>query len=221
MNDKKKKLFAGLSAAFLTLSAALIVPATADAARGGARISAPRIGGGVSRPAPSAQPRTNTTPRPNQEYRPSKPATGQTNPAAAANRSTPAASAATPWGGMMRNIGLLAGGMMLGGLLSSLFGFGAGGFMADVLGLLMNGLLIYVGIRLVLWLIAKFRGRDAARSPYQSAVRASYGTAASPTAQAAETYDAAPIEDIRPPRATGKGGTNYDPRRTADWYRQH
>lgn len=219
MNDKKKKLFAGLSAAFLTLSAALIVPATADAARGGARISAPRIGGGVSRPAPSAQPRTNTTPRPNQEYRPSKPATGQTNPAAAANRSTPAASAATPWGGMMRNIGLLAGGMMLGGLLSSLFGFGAGGFMADVLGLLMNGLLIYAGIRLVLWLIAKFRNRDAARSPYQSS--AARPTAVSHAARDSEAYDSAPIEDIRPPRATGKGGTNYDPRRTADWYRQH
>lgn len=214
----KKKLLAGLSAAFLALSAALIAPPTADAARGGARISAPRIGR-TPRPAPSAQPRSNPSARPNQEYRPSKPAGKEANPAA--NRGTAAANPGTPWGSMMRNIGLLAGGMMLGGLLSSLFGFGGSGFLADILGLLMNGLLIYAAIRLVLWLIAKFRGRDAARSPYQSAVRASYGTAASPTAQAAETYDAAPIEDIRPPRATGKGGTNYDPRRTADWYRQH
>ena len=27
--------------------------------------------------------------------------------------------------------------------------------------------------------------------------------------------------DYRNRFATGKGGTNYDPRRTADWYRQH
>lgn len=212
----KKKLLAGLSAAFLALSAALIAPPTADAARGGARISAPRIGR-TPRPAPSAQPRSNPSARPNQEYRPSKPAGKEANPAA--NRGTAAANPATPWGGMMRNIGLLAGGMMLGGLLSSLFGFGGSGFLADILGLLMNGLLIYAGIRLVLWLIAKFRGRDAARSPYQSS--AAYPKAASHETEERETYDSAPIEDIRPPRAIGKGGTNYDPRRTADWYRQH
>ena len=40
--------------------------------------------------------------------------------------------------------------------------FGGSGFLADILGLLMNGLLIYAAIRVVLWLIAKFRGRDAA-----------------------------------------------------------
>ena len=105
--------------------------------------------------------------------------------------------------------------------MSSLFGFGGSGFLADLLGLLTNVLLIYAGIRLLLWLIAKFRGRDADRSPYQSASRASYGTAASLASQDAGTYDAAPIPDIHPPRTNGKGGTNYDPRRTADWYRQH
>ena len=212
------RLLAGLGAAFLLLSTSLMVPPTADAARGGARISIPRSGG-ISRPAPSARPRSNPAPRPNQEYRPSKPAASPTKPAA--SRGTAAANPGTPWGGMLRNIGLLAGGMMIGGLLSSLFGFGGSGFLADLLGLLTNVLLIYAGIRLLLWLIAKFRGRDADRSPYQSASRVSYGTAASPASQDAGTYDAAPIPDIHPPRANGKGGTNYDPRRTADWYRQH
>ena len=213
-----KRLLAGLGAAFLLLSTSLMVPPTADAARGGARISIPRSGG-ISRPAPSARPRSNPAARPNQEYRPSKPGASPTKPAA--NRGTAAANPGTPWGGMLRNIGLLAGGMMIGGLLSSLFGFGGSGFLADFLGLLTNVLLIYAGIRLLLWLIAKFRGRDADRSPYQSASRTVYGATASPAPKNAKTYDAAPIPDIHPPRTNGKGGTNYDPRRTADWYRQH
>lgn len=109
----------------------------------------------------------------------------------------------------MRNIGLLAGGMMLGSLLGHLFGFGASGFMADVLGLLMNGILIYVGIRLVFWLIARFRGNGTERSPYQSPY------------VGASRREEPPIQDIRPRQESGKGGTDYEPRRTAEWYRRH
>ena len=113
----------------------------------------------------------------------------------------------------MRNIGLLAGGMMLGSLLGHLYGFCASGFMADVLGLLMNGILIYVGIRLVLWLIAKFRGNGAERLPYQSAERSPYA--------GVSRREEAPIQDIRPRQKSDKGGTDYEPRRTAEWYRHH
>ena len=105
----------------------------------------------------------------------------------------------------MRNIGLLAGGMVLGSLLGHLFGFGASGFMADVLGLLVNGILIYVGIRLVFWLIARFRGNGTERSPYAGVSR----------------REEPPIQDISPRQESDKGGTDYEPRRTAEWYRRH
>ena len=44
----------------------------------------------------------------------------------------------------MRGIGLFAGGMFLGSMLSSLFGLGNFGWAADFLGLLFNVVLIYV-----------------------------------------------------------------------------
>ncbi|SJZ98914.1 hypothetical protein [Megasphaera cerevisiae] len=82
------------------------------------------------------------------------------------------------WGGTMRNIGLLAGGMFLGSMLSSLFGWGNMGFMADILGVLFNVVLVMVVVSLGMSLWRKFRNRrsssrndDAYRRGYEEAMR--------------------------------------------------
>lgn len=78
------------------------------------------------------------------EYTPSKDAKSLSKDAPTTGTGAAASAAAkssSPWGGMMRNIGLLAGGMMLGSLLGSMFGMGSGLF-ADILGMLMNVVLI-------------------------------------------------------------------------------
>lgn len=212
---KRKKFMALIAAGFLSLSA-LPSASTAEAAVGGMRaprVTTPRM----STPRPQA-PRANTpsqSARPNQQYRPSQKASDI--PSTAPRSASPSARASadsvpyrgTRWGNIMRNIGLLAGGMMLGNLLGNLFGFGMGSFMGDMFGLLINGLLIYFGIRLLLRLVSSLRGKSTAQSnPYRS--------------EAQETPF--PIPDIRPPQKTqgfvARGnGTDYDPKRMADWYR--
>ena len=115
----------------------------------------------------------------------------------------------TRWGNMMRHVGLLAGGMMLGSLLGNMFGFGAAGFMSDLFGLMINGLLIYFVGRFLLGLFASVRNGSAARS--------------NPSRQKPKKSPF-PIPDIRPPqKAQGfvarDNGTDYEPKRMADWYR--
>ena len=205
-----------IAAGCLTIASAGLP--TAEAAIGGGRaprMTAPRI----TTPRPQA-PRVNTpspsqNTRPNQQYRPSQKASDIPSASSRAASPSPGASAnsvpyqGTRWGNMMRNFGLFAGGMMLGGLLGHLFGFGMGSFMGDLFGLLINGLLIYFVIRLVMRLFSSFRGKSAAQdNPYRQ-----------------ETKEASfPIPDIRPPqKAQGfvarANGTDYEPKRTADWYR--
>ena len=81
------------------------------------------------------------------------------------------------WGSAMRNIGLLAGGMFLGSMLSSLFGWGNMGFMADILGVMFNIILLLVIVSLISHLWRKFRGKkntsddDAYRRGYEAAMR--------------------------------------------------
>ncbi|MBQ9376781.1 MAG: hypothetical protein IJU05_03125, partial [Schwartzia sp.] len=116
----------------------------------------------------------------------------------------------TRWGNMMRNMGLLAGGMMLGGLLGNLFGFGAGSFMSDFFGLLINGLLLFAAFRFLSRLFGGARGGSTTRTnPYRQ----------DPREENAAPF---PIRDIRPPQrahAAAANGTDYEPKRTADWYR--
>ena len=202
------------------------LPENAEAAIGGMRaprMTTPR----VNTPRPQT-PRMNTprpqTPRmntpqqnarPNQQYRPSQKASDI--PSAAPRAASPSGRSGvnsvpyqgTRWGNMLRNVGLLAGGMMLGGLLGRILGFGAGSFMGDFFGLLINGFLIYLVFRFLARCFGAVRGRSASQSnPYRQ-----------------ETQDAPfPIPDIRPPKAarsfhTGAGGADYEPKQTADWYR--
>ena len=103
----------------------------------------------------------------------------------------------------MRGIGIFAGGMLLGSMLSHLFGMGSGMF-ADILGLLMNGLLIVVAIMAVRWLWNKFRGNKT------SASRSSdYRQDLEMRQQPMDS----PPQDIKP------RGNDYEPKSTADRYR--
>jgi len=175
----------------------------AFAARGGAKISAPKAAPSIStsKNAPAASsPST-------KEYTPSKDAKSLSKdaPTAGAASAASAAKSSSPWGGMMRNIGLLAGGMMLGSLLGSMFGMGSGLF-ADILGLLMNVVLIGAVFMIGRLLWNKLRGRNsgAGTNPYRS-------QSAPPPADRRED-----VIDVTPRRT---GDSSYDSKRKADEYR--
>ena len=199
---KLKKLIAAAMVGTLTLTAPIIVPnavqstlgAQAEAAKGGARI-APK-----SAPAPKAAPSTQSGSQSKSVsgngagYAPSKNANqlDKNAPAAGARANTPGAANAastaqrgTGWGNTLRNIGLLAGGMMLGGLLASMFGMG-GGFLADILGVLANVAIAVVAFMAIRWVWNRFRGRKE-ENVYQRAARPQQAAAPQP-----------PITDIRP-----------------------
>ncbi|BBB91988.1 MAG TPA: hypothetical protein PKA28_06070 [Methylomusa anaerophila] len=82
-------------------------------------------------------------------YQPSAPAGSYTDKAPAAKQSTPQ-TAQTPQqqpssGGFLRNMGMFGGGMLLGGLLGGMLGFGNAGMFASLMGVLFNVLLV-VGV---------------------------------------------------------------------------
>ena len=229
---KLKKLIAAAMVGTLTFTAPIIVPnavqstlgAQAEAAKGGARI-APR-----SAPAPKAAPSTQSGSQSKSVsgngagYAPSKNANqlDKNAPAAGAKANTPGAANAastaqrgTGWGNTLRNIGLLAGGMMLGGLLASMFGMG-GGFLADILGVLANVAIAVVAFMAIRWLWNRFRGRKE-ENVYQRAARPQQTAAPQP-----------PITDIRPQGAPASYAAPMNahtdvagesPRTIADHYR--
>ena len=229
---KLKKLIAAAMVGSLTFTAPLILPQTvqstlgaqAEAAKGGARI-APKA-------APSAPKASSSTQSGSQSksvsgngegYAPSKSASqlDKNAPAAGAKSTAPnAANAASQaqkssgWGNTLRNIGLLAGGMMLGGLLASMFGMG-GGMFADILGVLANVAIAVVAFMAIRWVWNRFRGRKEENS-YQSAARPQ------------QAVPQPPITDIRPQGApasyTAPMNAHTDvagesPRTIADHYR--
>ena len=229
---KLKKLIAAAMVGTLTLTAPIIVPnavqstlgAQAEAAKGGARI-APK-----SAPAPKAAPSTQSGSQSKSVsgngagYAPSKNANqlDKNAPAAGARANTPGAANAastaqrgTGWGNTLRNIGLLAGGMMLGGLLASMFGMG-GGFLADILGVLANVAIAVVAFMAIRWVWNRFRGRKE-ENVYQRAARPQQAAAPQP-----------PITDIRPQGAPASYAAPMNahtdvagesPRTIADHYR--
>ena len=229
---KLKKLIAAAMVGTLTFTAPIIVPnavqstlgAQAEAAKGGARI-APK-----SAPAPKAAPSTQSGSQSKSVsgngagYAPSKSANqlDKNAPAAGAKANTPGAANAastaqrgTGWGNTLRNIGLLAGGMMLGGLLASMFGMG-GGMLADILGVLANVAIAVVAFMAIRWLWNRFRGRKE-ENVYQRAARPQQTAAPQP-----------PITDIRPQGAPASYAAPMNahtdvagesPRTIADHYR--
>ena len=228
---KLKKLIAAAMVGSLAFTAPIIVPnavqstlgAQAEAAKGGARISpkatpkaAPKASEGQSSSGKSVSGNGNS-------YAPSKNANQLEKNAPAANSKANAANAATPaksstgWGNTLRNIGLLAGGMMLGGLLASLLGGMGSGLLADILGVLVNVAIAVAAFMVLRWLWNRFRSRKEEENVYRSA--------AQPRAAAPQP----PITDIRPqgapaPRMAPPAHTQMDvagesPRMIADRYR--
>ena len=227
---KLKKIIAAAMVGALTFTAPLILPqavqstfgAQAEAAKGGARI-APRTSPKPAAPAAQSGSQSKSVSGNGEGYAPSKSASqlDKNAPAAGAKSGTSnAASAAsqaqkgTGWGNTLRNVGLLAGGMMLGGLLASMFGMG-GGMFADILGVLANVAIAVVAFMAIRWVWNRFRGRKE-ENAYQSAARPQ---------QAAPQP---PITDIRPQGApasyTAPMNAHTDvagesPRTIADHYR--
>ena len=186
-----------MAAAGLIVFSAAALPECAEAAIGGMRtprVTTPRM----NTPRPQT-PRTNTPSpaqgaRPNQQYRPSQRASDiPAGSPSAAPRTGNMASVpvnGTRWGNAMRNMGLLAGGMML------------------------NVFLIVFVLRLLARFWYSFRGGARKKDAVcRQAARETERTAPFP------------IPDIRPPQgkrafpARGNGGTDYEPERTAEWYR--
>ncbi|MFA6850773.1 MAG: hypothetical protein WCS30_10540 [Selenomonadaceae bacterium] len=184
------------------------------AARGGARMSIPR---GTTHSFTTqkhiAPPTTKTTQ--SKDYKPSTGAKSLTKDAPGiggkANAAAAATKSSTPWGGMMRNIGLLAGGMFLGSMLSSMFGMGGlGGVMSDIMGLLMNVVIFGAVFMIGRMLWNKFRGRSKEKD--DNVYRHNYKTAMRQQPQQEEPQKK--IIDITPSKQ------GYEAKSKADEYRR-
>jgi predicted lipid-binding transport protein (Tim44 family) len=191
-----------------------VMTSVAFAAKGGARMSAPRTtSNSVTTQKNVSEPSTKTTQ--SKDYKPSTDAKSLTKEAPAtgakANAAAAATKSSTPWGGMMRNIGLLAGGMFLGSMLSNLFGMGGlGGVMGDIMGLLVNivifGAVFMIGR--ILW--NKFRGRSKEKN--DNVYRNNYET--SMRQQPQQEQPQKKIIDITP------SNNGYEAKSKADEYRR-
>lgn len=179
----KKILAAAMITSMTVASAPIIAPAAvqdvlvskAEAARGGARI-APRSAPAAPKAAPAQSNSGKSVSGNGNSYAPSKnanelnktaPNAASAKPGAAANAAN-AAKSSTGWGSALRNIGLLAGGMLLGSMLASMFGLGSG-FLADVLGVLANVAIAFAVIMAIRWAWNRFRGRKEEENVYRSA----------------------------------------------------
>ena len=228
-----KKFLAGTMTGALLLTAAPIVVdnvvdvSIAEAAKGGAKISIPKSSKSAPKvninKAPAKSNSTNESKSVSgggKEYKPSKSAKDLNNTApdvksnTAANRTNvnPTANTGSAFGNTLRNIGLFAGGMMLGGLIGSLLGDFGGGLLGDVLGLLFNIAIFYALYKGGRCLWDRFKGnksqnRSLNRNQSQNRVE-----------------DFKPI-DITPPQASNYPvkstiGMDYEAKRAADYYRQ-
>ena len=104
------------------------------AAKSSSRPSSP------SRPSTST-PAAKTAPAqemPNSGYKPSAPVNSYSDKAPAVKPPAPPQAAQSGGSSWLRNAGMIAGGMMLGGMLSSMFGHGSTGWLADILGILIS-----------------------------------------------------------------------------------
>jgi len=219
-----KKILAYILAGFMILTAVPlasntfndVITSTAEAAKGGAKMggakSAPKVNLNKSPSSSTSKPSLNekTAPQSNsksvsgggKKYAPSKSAKDLPNKASTSksNPSAAAASTSTGFGNTLRNIGLFAGGMMLGGLLGSMFGF-SGGMFSDILGLLFNIIMIYALYRGGRYLWNKYRaGKDNQNIKEYQPI--------DPTPP-----DSSDVIDVTPPQV------DYNPKRTAERYR--
>lgn len=158
MNFKCKRILAIVMICVFALSGA----AFAKGKAGGGGFSAPAA---TTKSLTPSAPKT-TAPKTNaaDQNKTNTTTNSTTNNAATANKTNTAASQTTQqsgsrWGSALRNIGLFAGGMFLGSMLSSMFGFGMGSMFADILGALFNIVLIAVVVMLLMALFRKIFGK--------------------------------------------------------------
>lgn len=218
-----KKIIAGAMVGAMVLGTVPVLTGTlatptAYAAKGGAK-----LGGGFSAPkaAPkAAAPSTNSNSKSvsgnGGSYQPSKDAKSLDKNAPGTNASAAKAGAANTaqsgsrWGSALRNIGLLAGGMMLGSMLASMFGMG--GILGDIMGVLANVVLLFVAIMAIKWIWNKIRGGRREENVYQSAARRPSEPINITPQNAAPKMN---IQDIAGPAS----GTDYNAKSMADRYR--
>ena len=215
-----KNFLASIAVGTALLTAAPIISSTfnistkVEAAKGGAKLSIPKSAPKVNiQKAPSTKSQTANDSKSvsgnGKEYKPSKSAKElpnttpdvKSNAAASKINNNAKTNSSSTFGNTLRNIGLFAGGMMLGGLIGSLLG---GGMFSDILGVLFNIAIFYALYRGGRYLWDKFKGRD--NQPKN------------------QTEDFRPI-DITPPQASNYPnkstiGMDYEAKRTADYYRQ-
>ena len=201
-------------------------PSIVYAAKGGVRIapSAPK----AAPAAPKAtSPDTHKSVSGNGgSYAPSKSAKDLEKTAPAANSANAKAGTAagtqsqsgSRLGSIMRGVGLLAGGMFLGSMLSHLFGFGTG-MMSDMLGLFMNILLFAVAFMVIRALLRRFLGgnRSSQGSYQQQRYQEPLQTHAQ-TQRRPDIIDIQPTESRSTHQASGKINGS-DARSIADKYR--
>lgn len=136
-------------------------------------------GGGFKAPAsttksvtPSTKSTTTTTPKtdaPKTNATEAPKSNATTNTANKTNTTTNTANnqqSGSRWGSALRNIGLFAGGMFLGSMLSNMFGLG--GFMGDILGLIANVVLIGIVVMIIMAIYRKLFGKKNETNAYAS-----------------------------------------------------
>ena len=110
-------------------------------------------------------------------------------------------------------IGLFAGGMMLGSMLSHLFGGLGGGMMADILGLVMNILMVAAVFLILRWAWNKFRGRGKETNVYRASRMNSQPQEPLNVTPHSGSQQRMEIHDIKGP------DDGYEAKSTADKYR--
>lgn len=221
---KMKKLLSAMMVGAMVMTTvpmvSLATTSTAYAAKGGAKLG----GGSVKAPsaapkasAPSSDSNSKSVSGNGENYKPSKDAKSLNKDAPSASSKTNSAAntqSGSRWGSALRNIGLFAGGMFLGSMLSHLFGGFGGGMMADVMGLIMNVLMLGVAFMVIRWLWNKFKGRNNGQNAYRSNMQ--------DMNQRQEPIDVTPRQDNtqRMPIHDIKGPSDgYDAKSEADKYR--
>ena len=111
-------------------------------------------------------PKTNATEAPKSNATTNNASTNTANKTNTTTNTANNQQSGSRWGSALRNIGLFAGGMFLGSMLSNMFGLG--GFMGDILGLIANVVLIGIVVMIIMAIYRKLFGKKNETNAYAS-----------------------------------------------------